>query len=66
MSGPGCYTLDLYCDQKPCKHPDAYWGGGFPYQYTGHTEGDCKRDARHDGWKLSRDRKHDACPHCTK
>jgi hypothetical protein len=43
----GCYSMDLYCDT-----PRHVYGG--PSQFTGHTEGECLKEARSRGWKFNR------------
>jgi hypothetical protein len=60
----GCYTLDLYCASPahvssgtsfgPCvgKGAEGTFGNHQPTQYTGRTEGECKKIARRDGWKF--------------
>ena len=57
----GGYTLDLYCDEKDCKHEyDPRW---HPVQYVGELGSRCRKQARQDGWLLSRDEK-TKCPDC--
>lgn len=61
----GCYTLDLYCEndrQYPDGTHDFY---EFPHQYTGETHAECNRQARKQGWKLTRDKKA-FCPKCSR
>jgi hypothetical protein len=50
MGEIGCYTMDLYCD-----HPehDAYSRYNRVPQYTGHTQGECLRAARREGWLIN-------------
>lgn len=50
-----CYSMELYCDCLACQAaprrnyvPDS--------EYTGETWGECARQARKDGWYISRDR----------
>lgn len=54
----GCYCLDLYCHNRPCKsgptvsttvHSDGAFG-----QYTGRSEREAKKEARADGWVFLR------------
>ena len=57
----GCYSLDLYCDQKNFDH--RY--DEFPHVYTAEYGSRCRRDARRDGWILHKD--HTAtCPRCSR
>ena len=60
----GCYTLDLYCDnyQAPPPRDGIHEWGEFPHQYSGPNKQRCERDARRDGWQLS---KEDLCPKCS-
>lgn len=60
------YTADLYCDCEKCKaDPFAYeeWNTdrGFS-QYTGQSWSECARDARKDGWHISKDRQRAYAP----
>ena len=49
----GGYTLDLYCDLKDCVHRyDPNW---HPAQYVAELGTSCRKQARQDGWLLSRD-----------
>ena len=58
---PGCYTLNCYCDHE---NPDHRWNE-FPHQYTGQTEGQCKKQARSQGWRFHSDGTA-TCPKCMK
>lgn len=63
----GCYTLDLYCKNYPepwVKSDRHDYKEHFPTAYTGHTLAECKRDARRDGWRFTRDGDC-ICPICT-
>lgn len=52
----GCYSLDLYCDTGHRKDGTTEeYNLADPGQFTGQTEGDCKRDARRAGWLFRRD-----------
>lgn len=72
----GCYDLHLYCDHYDDKNvafreEDAVDGkhlyGEFPHQYTGQTEGGCKKQARRDGWTFNvGPERQDICPRCSK
>lgn len=46
-----CYILDLYCDDPDhyARHPNKI--DSLDAQYTGETYGECKKQARADGWK---------------
>jgi hypothetical protein len=59
----GCYTMDLYCDSD---RPHKY--GEFPHQYCGHTQGNCKRKAKRNGWTFVSDESNSKvfCPECSK
>lgn len=62
----GCYSMDLYCDNDHKTDGTAReYQLAKPGQYTGHTEADCKRDARKEGWKFKRNGKV-YCPACPK
>ncbi len=57
----GCYSLHLYCENRPCK------GGAFrPAEYTRRTETMCLREARRDGWKVDKRTGQSECPACRK
>ena len=59
----GCYSLDLYCEDAeggPCPVP---WNK-FPDTFTGETWGQCVRQARRAGWRITRDRRA-YCPECS-
>lgn len=45
------YSLDLYCDDPKHweRHPGKYQS--LDEQYYGQTYGECKKQARADGWK---------------
>lgn len=63
----GCYVLDLYCEGYE-ELPSARREGRheykeFPQQYTGPNGRYCFREARKDGWKLTKDGKA-FCPKC--
>jgi len=64
----GCYTLDLYCDNKPAHQylwiSDYMSDGKFPVQFIGERGCDCRQQARKAGWKLMRDGRA-LCPRCT-
>lgn len=47
------YTLHIYCDCQKCK--DEYWNAARG-EYIGETWTDVARQARADGWYISRDR----------
>jgi hypothetical protein len=54
----GCYTMELYCDQKG-RHPH----DEFPHEFTGETRAVCKRQAERSGWRFHKTG-HVSCPHC--
>jgi hypothetical protein len=60
-SCPGTYTLDCYCDHENDQHSFRE----FPHQYQGQTEGECKREARQDGWRFHHGGTA-TCPKCMK
>lgn len=62
VDGYGCYSLDLYCNGKPCKDP-RYFGG--TQEFTAESGGDCRRQARKKGWKLNLSTNECFCPYCT-
>jgi hypothetical protein len=71
MAVIGCYSMDLYCDAggdiyggKCPNKPDLYTGGAMA-QYTGHTEGDCIRQARKHGWTFNRQKTMAFCKKCS-
>lgn len=59
----GCYTLDLYCDERTDRGMDMK-----ACQFTGETGGECRRQARKLGWRLEPDRhlcpKHSGLSRC--
>ncbi len=64
----GCYTLDLYCDNSESAWTcatDIMMSGEterWPIQYTHELGTKCRKDARRDGWTLTREKT--ICPHC--
>ena len=64
----GCYSLHLYCSQRKKDYSkDLKFGHKhceFPHEYTGYTRGSCCRQARDDGWLISKKRQ--LCPTCRK
>ena len=58
----GCYSLDLYCRHQTSVCDETHRLDGhlnymaYPAQYTGPTEGDCKKQARQHGWVFNKDR----------
>lgn len=67
MSGPGCYSLHIYCDSGGLGQCalDRH-NMGFPREFTGDTRREAEKAAMRAGWLLSFDRKHDLCPPCGK
>jgi hypothetical protein len=65
------YSLHLYCDNESAgdvvhdaaAKPGEHRYGEFPHQFTAETGGECRRDAKKDGWLFTRDGKH-YCPRC--
>lgn len=57
----GFYSLDLSCDEDGCTG----WCARPrpPWQYTGHNEAACVRQARADGWRIGH--KLMVCPMCS-
>lgn len=64
----GCYTLDLYCDSydggPPFRDSVVHKYQEFPHQYTGETRFECIKQARKDGWLISK--KHQLCSKCSR
>ena len=61
----GCYCMDLYCDSPETDDLHKFpWNG--PSQFTGHTEGECLKQARAHGWTFNREKTLTFCPNCTK
>ncbi len=59
----GCYTLDLYCDNRTDAYPDPpHKHDEFPHVFTGRTEASCLRLAVSRGWKITRSK--EICPSC--
>lgn len=62
----GCYSMDLYCDTNHSQGASSReYGLAQRDQYTGRTEGACKKEARKDGWLFRRNGKV-YCPACVK
>lgn len=67
----GCYALDLYCRHQEAKFDNTHKLPGnlqwmsFPAQFTGQTEGECKKQARQRGWVFNKDGEV-TCPKCAK
>ena len=59
--GPGCYSLDLYCDHE---NPD-HGFDAFPHQFIGEMKKDCHKAAKKSGWKIHQDGTA-TCPICVK
>ncbi len=57
MGYVGCYSIDLYCDHSDHDRATGMTSTRYALnQYTGRTEGGCFRDARRDGWLISKKR----------
>ena len=54
----GCYTLDLYCDNKDC------YTVGMPHQFTGPSAMHCYKQARAIGWIINLQKSKAYCPRC--
>lgn len=52
----GCYSLDLYCsgDKKACPHRLRHHDGADA-QFTAEHSSTCRKEARTNGWWLTRD-----------
>jgi hypothetical protein len=59
----GCYTMDLYCDAADWQAPPHEFFE-FPHQFHAETYGECARQARRRGWRLTRDDRA-ICPKCS-
>jgi hypothetical protein len=57
----GCYSLHLYCCYKSTDHEYRE----FPHEYTGATGGQCRRQARRDGWIINVKHNQATCPKCS-
>lgn len=60
------YSMDLYCDDP--RHDQAFklkigQPGSCCAQFYGETYGECAKQARRRGWRLSRDQQTCVCPH---
>ncbi|AUG88109.1 hypothetical protein HOS53_gp051 [Klebsiella phage May] len=51
------YSMDLYCDCDTCTKATAIFGSNTPSQYFGETYAECAKQAKQDGWYLSRDKR---------
>jgi hypothetical protein len=58
------YSMDLYCDTPP-SDKRRHKRETFMHQFTGETYGDCAKQARRTGWRLTRDNRA-ICPLCTR
>ena len=74
MSVVGNYTLNLYCDSrrhsawetnKPWHDEVSYYIGGFG-EYIETSYSGCAKDAREQGWLISKDKEIAICPNCNK
>lgn len=54
------YTLDLQCDCAKCKQDDFYYQSKA--EYVGETFGECAKQARQDGWTISRCKRYCSAP----
>lgn len=69
----GCYSIHLYCTnaekEKGEKTCNVGWGYDGPAEYTGETLNQCIKEARKDGWYISRNARGPRityCPDCAK
>lgn len=60
------YSIDLYCDGKDEGLHPRYWEDNWKTDYSGETWAECAKQARQDGWYISRDRTKAYCPKCAK
>ncbi len=58
------YTLALYCDCLKCKE-NGYWLQEKA-EYIGETFSECARDARKDGWTISKCKRYCSAPNHSK
>jgi len=58
----GCYTLNLYCDRKPCAVSDRYDLDKM-WEYTDEIGSVCRTAARKDGWIFHKNNTV-SCPYC--
>lgn len=59
------YTMHLYCDCEECA--SHMWTTPTNILHIGETWADCAKEAKEDGWKISRDRTRAYAPgHSTK
>ena len=62
----GCYDLHLYCDNQKDDYKEdklIHKYNEFPHRFTGHTEGQCFKKARANGWLIGKERQ--LCPRCS-
>ena len=50
------YTLELYCDCYACENATPVFGTNKPWTYAGETYTECAKEARKEGWYISRDK----------
>jgi hypothetical protein len=55
------YSVDLYCENMSDHNRRWREIGEGKATYTGETWGECARQARRDGWQISRDRQRAYC-----
>ncbi len=51
------YSLELYCDCDSCtQYRDSPYSTSYPKIYAGETYSECAKQAKAEGWYLSRDK----------
>lgn len=60
----GCYSLDLYCDNRSAWPDPRHEYDEFPHNFAGRTEAACIRNAKAMGWRIGQKRQ--LCPKCAK
>lgn len=51
------YSLELYCDCADCtQYRSPQYSTSYPKIYAGETYAECAKEARKDGWYISRDK----------
>lgn len=58
-----CYSMDLYCENHAAD-PERHGYNYTPTTFTGETWGECAKQARIEGWRISRDSRQCWCARC--